>query len=473
MIKPVILCGGKGSRLWPLSRELYPKQFLSVGGGDTLFQDTVSRARALETIDAAGEVLRPLTICNTEHRFLVAEQLQLLGMQGEIVLEPVGRNTAPAIAVSAILCEEQDPVLLVMPADHVLKPLDAFLRSVAQALPLAEQGMLVTFGVRPDRPETGFGYIRRGAPRDDGFLVDAFVEKPDEERARQYQESGEYYWNSGMFMYKASALLAELEKFAPGIVASCRKAVASTVTDLDFVRLDKDAFAACPADSIDYAVMEKTDRCVVVPMQAQWGDLGSWSALYDAGEKDADGNVSIGDVLVQDAKGCYLHSEKKLLAAVGVEDVIAVVTEDSVLVASKDKAQQVKDVVARLKKEGREEAMVHRKVYRPWGSYESTDKAERFQVKRITVKPGQVLSLQKHHHRAEHWIVVRGTAQIVNGDKEFLLTEDQSTYIPTGNVHRLGNPGKILLEIIEVQTGPYLGEDDIVRLEDIYDRVEK
>ncbi len=465
MIKPVILCGGKGSRLWPLSRELYPKQFLAVGGSRTLFQQTVLRAAGLDAQP-------PMTICNTEHRFLVAEQLQGLNISGEIVLEPVGRNTAPAIAAAAVLCEREDPVLLVMPADHIMEPVSGFAAAVAKALPLAEQGMLVTFGVAPDRPETGFGYIKRGAAMGEGFGVASFVEKPDAATALEFQESGEYYWNSGMFMYRASALLAELERFAPEIVAASRGAVEARATDLDFIRLDKKRFSAGPADSIDYAVMEKTGRGAVVPMDVQWGDLGSWSALFDAGKKDDAGNVVLGDVLVQDSRGCYLHSENKLLAAVGLEDVIAVVTADAVLVAHRDQAQQVKEVVNRLHEAGRTEAVLHRKVYRPWGSYESMDIADRFQVKRITVKPGQKLSLQKHHHRAEHWVVVRGTAQIVNGDKEMLLSEDQSTYIPIGNVHRLSNPGKIPLELIEVQTGPYLGEDDIVRLEDVYDRLE-
>ncbi len=466
MIKPVILCGGKGSRLWPLSRELYPKQFLAVGGSRTLFQQAVLRAVGLDA-------LPPMTVCNTEHRFLVAEQLQGLSISGEIVLEPVGRNTAPAIAAAAVLCEREDPVLLVMPADHIIEPISGFATAVAKALPLAEQGMLVTFGVIPDRPETGFGYIKRGAPVGEGFGVASFVEKPDADTALEFKDSGEYYWNSGMFMYRASALLAELETFAPEIVAACRGAVEESSADLDFIRLDKKRFSAGPADSIDYAVMEKTKHGAVVPMDVEWSDLGSWSALFDAGNKDDAGNVVLGDVLVQDSKGCYLHSENKLLAAVGLEDVIAVVTADAVLVAHRDQSQQVKEVVNRLHEAGREEALVHRKVYRPWGSYESMDMADRFQVKRITVKPGQKLSLQKHHHRAEHWVVVRGTALIVNGDKEMLLSEDQSTYIPIGNVHRLSNPGKIPLELIEVQTGPYLGEDDIVRLEDVYDRVEK
>lgn len=465
MIKPIMLCGGSGSRLWPLSRELYPKQFLALQGEKTLLQDTLLRAATLR------DSLPPLAICNREHRFIVAEQVHSLGLTGEIVLEPVARNTAPAVAVAALLCEEQDHVLLVLPADHQIQTTEAFAQAVHKALPLARQGALVTFGITPTTPETGYGYIQRGPATGQGFEVEAFVEKPDADNALRMVSSGDHYWNSGIFMFTARAILRELEEFAPLILESCRQAVARSSNDIDFLRLDADAFAACPSDSLDYAVMEKTRCGMVMPMDVYWSDLGSWSALYDAGVKDPAGNVVSGDVFAQSSRNCYLHSKDRLLAAVGVEDVIAVVTSDAVLVAHKDSSQEVKDVVTRLRQEGRDEAVVHRKVYRPWGSYESTDYADRFQVKRITVNPGQVLSLQKHHHRAEHWIVVRGTAEIVNGDKKLLLSEDQSTYIPIGNVHRLGNPGKIPLEIIEVQTGPYLGEDDIVRLEDIYDRL--
>lgn len=464
MIQPIILGGGTGSRLWPLSRELYPKQFLALAGEATLFQDTVRRAAALP------ETAPPLVLCNLEHRFIVAEQLRALDCSGEIVLEPVGRNTAPAIAVAALRRLADDPLLLVLPADHRIAPQAAFAAAVAAAVPLAEDGVLVTFGVTPAAPETGFGYIRRGEPLGGGFRVAAFVEKPDEDRARAMLAAGGHFWNSGMFLFKASVLLAELERLRPDILAACRAALDASRTDLDFLRLEAAAFAACPEESIDYAVMERTDRAAVVALDAAWSDLGSWAALLAAGDKDAAGNVTTGDVLVEDASGCYLHSRGALLAAVGVSDLIVVVTPDAVLVAHKDKTQQVKTVVNRLRRAKRGEAVAHRKVYRPWGAYETTDLADRFQVKRITVKPGQVLSLQKHHHRAEHWVVVRGTAAIVNGDREILLTEDQSTYIPVGGVHRLGNPGKIPLEIIEVQTGSYLGEDDIVRLEDVYDR---
>ncbi len=465
MIKPIILGGGTGSRLWPLSRELYPKQFLALTGEDTLFQGTVLRAAALP------DALPPLVLCNQEHRFIVAEQLRALDKTGEIILEPVGRNTAPAIAIAALRCLEADPLLLVLPADHQIHPLESFVAAVADAAPLAENGALVTFGIPPTRPETGFGYIRRGEPLGRGYRVSAFVEKPDEPQARAMLAAGNHFWNSGIFLFKASVFLEELERFRPDILAACRQALDASQVDLDFLRLDKAAFSACPEDSIDYAVMEGTDRGAVVPLRAAWSDLGSWAALLEGGDKDAAGNVLTGDVLVEGTKDCYLHSRDSLLTAVGISDLIVVVTSDAVLVAHKDKTQEVKTIVRRLRKAKRGEAVTHRKVYRPWGSYETTDCAARFQVKRITVKPGQVLSLQKHHHRAEHWVVVRGTAAIVNGDKEFLLTEDQSAYIPVGGVHRLGNPGNIPLEIIEVQTGSYLGEDDIVRIEDVYHRI--
>lgn len=465
MIKPILLSGGSGSRLWPLSRELFPKQFLTFSDKTTLFQNTVQRVAALE------DRLQPLTICNIEHRFIVAEQLHALGVEGEIILEPVGRNTAPAITVAALLHQELDPVLLVLPSDHLIAPQEAFAQAVQSALPYAEEGALVTFGITPASPETGYGYIRRGPAKGKSFCISAFVEKPDASQAQSMIDSGDHYWNSGIFMFKASVLLEEMHKFGPEILDACRKAVQSSVRDLDFVRLDKNAFSACPADSLDYVVMEKTDRGIVTPVDVQWNDLGSWTSLFDVGEKDACGNTVSGDVLLQDANNCFLHSNDKLLAAVGIEDIVAVVTSDAVLVAHKNKSQDVKEVVVRLRESRRNEAMTHSKVYRPWGWYETTDTDKRFQVKRITVKPGHVLSLQKHHHRAEHWVVVSGTAEITNGDKKFLLSEDQSTYIPIGIPHRLANPGKIPLEIIEVQTGPYLGEDDIVRMDDIYDRL--
>lgn len=465
MIQPVILCGGCGSRLWPLSRNLYPKQFLALLGEKTLFQETLARVAGLPG------VLAPMTVCNLEHRFIVAEQLRGLGLEGEIVLEPAGRNTAPAIAVAALRCEKRDPVLLVLPADHHIEPREDFARAVEHALPLAEEGRLVTFGIEPTRPETGYGYIRAGRQRGRGHHIDAFVEKPDVKRAEAMLAEGGHYWNSGIFVLKPSAYLREMERFRPEMLAACRRAVAASKADLDFIRLDRKAFEACPEDSIDYAVMEKTDKGVVVPMSAHWSDLGSWHALFEAGQKDAYGNVTHGDVHIHEAQGCYLDSRDKLLTAVGVRDLVVVVTADAVLVADKDASPRVKELVAGLRREGRPEVVSHRKVYRPWGAYETTDQADRFKVKRITVNPGQILSLQKHHHRAEHWIVVRGTAAIVNGDTELVLREDQSTYIPIGNVHRLENPGRIPLDIIEVQTGSYLEEDDIVRLDDVYNRL--
>ncbi|TVM36092.1 mannose-1-phosphate guanylyltransferase/mannose-6-phosphate isomerase [Oceanidesulfovibrio marinus] len=464
MIQPVILAGGKGSRLWPLSRELYPKQYITFPGEGTLFEQTLLRTKLFD------QVAEPVVVCNVEHRFLVAEQLQRLNITGRIILEPVGRNTAPAAAISALMCQDEDPVLLVMPADHKLDG-GVLNEAVEAALPLAEEGYLVAFGIDPEKPETGYGYLQKGQPLQDGFKVDAFAEKPTYELARQYVDSGDYFWNSGIFLFKASAYLDELKQFAPEMYSVCADAVAGVVSDLDFMRLPHDVFASCPSDSVDYAVMEKTDKCAMVVLEnSGWSDLGSWSAIYETGTKDANGNVCQGEVLVDGVKNCYLHSESRLVSAVGVEDLVIVETPDAILVAKKSQAQNVKSIVNTLCENKDEKALLHRKVYRPWGSYEGTDKDERFQVKRIVVKPGHVLSLQKHHHRAEHWIVVSGTAKITNGDKEVLLTEDQSMYIPVGTVHRLENPGCIPLQLIEIQTGSYLGEDDIVRLDDVYGR---
>ena len=463
MIQPVVLCGGKGSRLWPLSRELYPKQFLTFSGENTLFQ------RTLERIGDIPEIGEPLILCNTAHRFFVVEQLRSHNIQGQIVLEPEGKNTAPAIAVSALM-QQDDPLLLVMPADHVLSS-EAFAKAVVAAIPLAEQGLLVTFGVCPERPETGYGYIEVGDSVGEGYRVARFVEKPAEDVAQSYMESGKHYWNSGIFLFKASAFLAELNKFAPEIYAGCKEAVEHLQTDLDFIRLAPELFAKIPEQSIDYAVMEHSDNSAVVPLhESGWNDLGSWKALYDEEEKDEAGNVVKGDILIEDSRDCYIHAESRLVGAVGLQRMIVVETPDAFLVADKDRAQDVKAVVRKLNDAGRPEAQSHSKVYRPWGSYQSIACAGRFQVKRIVVNPGQTLSLQKHHHRAEHWVVVSGTAIITNGENELLLTEDQSTYIPLGQVHRLRNPGCIPLEIVEVQTGSYLGEDDIVRLEDVYGR---
>ncbi|WP_035076502.1 mannose-1-phosphate guanylyltransferase/mannose-6-phosphate isomerase [Maridesulfovibrio zosterae] len=466
MIQPVILCGGKGSRLWPLSRESYPKQFLTVGSEKTLFQETVLRAAAL------GNMAPPVAMCGEELRFLVAEQLLELEVKGDIVLEPESKNTAPAVAISALLKKDKDPLLLVMPADHIIKDKVAFKNSFTKAVKLAEKNFLVTFGIIPDHPETAFGYLHRGTPVDEGFQVLRFEEKPTAEVAAQYYDSGEYFWNSGIFLFRASAFLRELEKYAPGMLTVCEKTLAESLHDLDFFRLSPSEFAKCPEDSIDYAVMEKTDKCVMVELDAGWNDLGTWSSLYLASQKDENNNVLHGDVISSDTQNCYLHSENRLLAAIGLKDIVAVETSDAVFVAHMDKAQDVKKMVESLTAKKRHEVIHHRKVYRPWGTYESTDTGLRYQVKCITVNPGQILSLQMHHHRAEHWVVVHGTAKITNGEKEFMLTEDQSTYIPVGTKHRLENPGKIPLELIEIQTGAYLGEDDIVRFEDLYGRYE-
>ena len=462
-ITPVVLSGGSGTRLWPLSRELYPKQLLKLVGTHTMLQDTVLR---LAGLDAAP----PVVVCNESHRFLVAEQLRQLGMKARaIVLEPVGRNTAPAIALAAYAADP-GALLLVLPADHVIRDAPAFQDAIRRALPAAEAGRLVTFGIVPDAPETGYGYIRRGAADGEVFRIAQFVEKPDLARAQGFLASGEYYWNSGMFLFKASRYIEELQKYAPDIAAAALAGQQHSQPDLDFTRIDKAAFEACRSESIDYAVMEKTADAVVVPLDAGWSDVGSWAALYDASPTDADGNVLLGDVVVEDTEGCLLHAESRLVTAVGLRDHIVVETKDAVLVAPKDRVQDVKKLVARLKAEGRYEHSLHREVFRPWGSYDSIDNGDRFQVKRLTIKPGAVLSLQLHHHRAEHWIVVAGTAQITRGEEVFLLEENQSTYIPLGVKHRIQNPGKIPLHVIEVQSGTYLGEDDIVRFEDQYGR---
>ncbi|WP_282244691.1 mannose-1-phosphate guanylyltransferase/mannose-6-phosphate isomerase [Stenotrophomonas sp. PS02300] len=463
-ILPVILSGGSGTRLWPLSREAYPKQFLALAGEQTMLQATWQRVAPI-----AGRA--PLVVANEEHRFVAAEQLQQLDVQPQaILLEPVGRNTAPAIAVAALeaTLEEGDPVLLVLPSDHVIADEEAFRAAVLRALPAARDGKLVTFGIVPTGPETGYGYIK-AASGDAVRAVDRFVEKPDAETALQYVQSGEYFWNSGMFLFKASRYLAELERLQPAMLAASRNAWQLARRDTDFTRLDKEAFAAVPADSIDYAVMEKTADAVVVPLDAGWNDVGSWTALRDVSAQDADGNAHHGDVIAIDCRNTYAYGER-LIALVGLDDVIVVETDDAVMVGRSDRMQEIKQVVARLKANQRPEATWHRKVYRPWGAYDSIDNGERFQVKRITVKPGGTLSLQMHHHRAEHWVVVSGTAEVTRGDEVILLGENQSTYIPLGVTHRLRNPGKLPLELIEVQSGSYLGEDDIVRFEDTYGR---
>ncbi|WP_115560608.1 mannose-1-phosphate guanylyltransferase/mannose-6-phosphate isomerase [Xanthomonas arboricola] len=463
-VLPIILSGGSGTRLWPLSRESYPKQFLPLVGDKSMLQATWLRSAPV-----AGH--SPIVVANEEHRFMAAEQLQQLGVKpSAILLEPKGRNTAPAIAVAALEATRDgaDPLLLVLPSDHVIRDEAAFQAAVTVAAAAAEQGKLVTFGIKPTAPETGYGYIKDGSGTG-ASAVERFVEKPDLATAQGYLASGEYYWNSGMFLFRASRYLEELRKFHPAIADACQKAWENGKRDADFTRLDKDAFAASPSDSIDYAVMEKTADAVVVPLDAGWNDVGSWSSLLDVSEQDAHGNAHHGDVIQVDCRNTYAYGSR-LIAMVGLEDVVVVETPDAVLVGHRDRIQEVKDVVGRIKADGRSEATWHRKVYRPWGAYDSIDMGQRHQVKRITVKPGAVLSLQMHHHRAEHWIVVSGTAEVTRGDEVLLLTENQSTYIPLGVTHRLRNPGKLPLELIEVQSGSYLGEDDIVRFEDTYGR---
>ena len=469
MFLPVIMAGGSGTRLWPLSRQLNPKQFLPLVDADlTMLQATIKRLDGLEH----G---LPRLICNEHHRFLAAEQLRQLGLEdANIILEPVGRNTAPAITLAALqaLGEQADPIMLVLAADHLIQDVEAFQKSISTALLLAESGKLVTFAITPTSPETGYGYLQLGAPVGaGGFQVSRFVEKPDLSTAKSYLAQGDYFWNSGMFMFRASRFIQELEKFHPEIVSVCRDALAGGQQDMHFTRVDSAIFATSPDVSIDYAVMEKTSDAVMVPLNAGWSDIGSWSALWEAGEKNAQGNLFKGDVLSEKTTGSYVHATHRLVSTVGVQDLIIVETKDAVLVAHKDQVQEVKKIVDQLKAGGRQEQVNHREVYRPWGFYDSIDSGERYQVKRITVKPGEKLSVQMHHHRAEHWVVVSGTARVTNGEKTYLVTENQSTFIPIGQVHALENPGMIPLELIEVQSGSYLGEDDIVRFEDIYGRV--
>lgn len=470
MILPVIMAGGTGSRLWPLSRELYPKQFLTVTGEHSMLQQTVAR---ISDIKHAAPVL----ICNEEHRFIAAEQMRLGGYEhGGIILEPVGRNTAPAIALAALQAvknavDGEDPILLVLAADHIIENEKAFTASVEKALSFAENGQLVTFGIVPTAPETGYGYIKSGKQDGDAYSVSEFVEKPDLTTAQAYLASGNYYWNSGMFLFKASRYLEELAKFAPDILDVCKRAMATPSQDFEFVRVDKAIFATCPDDSVDYAVMEKSQDVVVVPMDAGWSDVGSFSALWEISAKDENQNAIKGDVITVDSNNNYIYAQNKLVSTVGVDNLVIIETKDAILVAHKDKVQDVKSVVNQLKASGRTEVKLHREVYRPWGKYDAIDFGKRDQVKRITVKPGEKLSIQKHHHRSEHWIVVSGTASVTNGDKTILMTENESTYIPLGTIHALENPGKIPLEMIEIQTGSYLGEDDIVRFEDRYGRV--
>ncbi len=473
-IIPVILSGGSGTRLWPLSRNAYPKQFLNLVNSHSLFQETVLRAQAVSPA-------KPIIVCNEQHRFMVAEQLRAIeaGHEG-ILLEPIGRNTAPAVALAALLAvrnhPENSPLLLVLPSDHLIKDQKEFSRVVNSGADAAQAGAIVTFGVMPDKPETGYGYIqadsvgqgtlKSGTVRD----VKTFVEKPDLETAQRYIEDGDYLWNSGMFLFRADRYLQELEKYQPAMLKACETAMKCGHEDLDFIRPDKAAFTDCPADSIDYAVMEQTEVAKVVSLDAGWNDVGAWSSLWEVGEQDEQGNVTKGHVVQEGCCNSLIFSEYRLVSVLGLEDVVVVETPDAVLVAHKDKVQDVKKIVTRLNGSAQSLAMHHRKVYRPWGSYDSVDEGDRFQVKRITVNPGETLSLQKHFHRAEHWVVVSGTAEVTRGDEVTIVTENQSTYIPLGTVHRLSNPGRMPLELIEVQSGSYLGEDDIVRLSDTYGR---
>ncbi len=467
MLTPVILSGGVGSRLWPISREFHPKQFLPLAGELSMLQETMHRTGDLETSE-------PLVVCNEEHRFTVAEQLRQVELNtGALILEPQGRNTAPAVALAALhaIALDPDAVLLVLPADHLIQDVRAFVSAVNKALPLAQNGHLMTFGIIPTSPETAYGYIQRGESLGgDSFEISQFVEKPSKETAQVYLEQGSYLWNSGMFLLQARAYLEELDKHAPQILVCCREAMATAEVDMDFVRPNREAFLACPNDSIDYAVMEKTGRGAVASLDCGWNDIGAWSALWDVAQRDEQGNACRGDVIVDSCSNSYLRSESRLIAALGVDNLVVVETADAVLVADRNKVQDVKRIVTQLKQLGRPEATTHRRVYRPWGSYETLVNAGRFQVKRIIVSPGGTLSLQMHHHRAEHWVVVHGIAQVTCEDKVFMLGEDQSTYIPLGHKHRLVNPGETPLELIEVQSGDYLGEDDIVRFEDIYGR---
>ena len=462
MIKAVLMAGGSGTRLWPLSRAGHPKQFLKLIGDKSMLQSTMKR---LECLDISSSV----TICNEEHRFFVAEQLREIDKLGSILLEPIGRNTAPAIALAAFSADD-DPLLLVLAADHVIQDEAAFTNAINDAVPLAESGKLVTFCVVPNEAHTGYGYIKMGRQVESGFVVDKFIEKPSNEVAHEYLESKGYLWNSGMFLFKASRYLEELKKFRPDIYHACSDSIVSMVTDLDFLRINEENFKACPSESIDYAVMEKTADAVVVPMDAGWCDIGSWSSLWDISDKDSNGNASQGDVLLHNSSDCYVRADKRLVSAVGLNDLVIVDTKDALLVAHKDSVQDAKIIAQKLKKESRSEWKLHREVHRPWGKYDSIDQGERYQVKRITVKPGAKLSVQMHHHRAEHWVVVSGSAKVTNGEKTFLLSENESTYIPIGVIHALENPGKVDLELIEVQSGSYLGEDDIVRFGDRYGR---
>ncbi|WP_071809254.1 mannose-1-phosphate guanylyltransferase/mannose-6-phosphate isomerase [Franconibacter pulveris] len=461
MILPVIMAGGSGTRLWPLSRTLYPKQFLSLTSESTMLQDTLQR---LEKVEHQP----PFIICNESHRFIVAEQLRKANLKHSgILLEPVGRNTAPAVALAALYANRNnnDPLLLVLAADHVINNTDAFAESIKNAIHLANNNHLVTFGIVPDKPEVGYGYIKKGNEiSSNAYQVDAFVEKPNLDKAQHYIEDGHYLWNSGMFMFKASVFLKELEKFRPDILSACKASLEMPETDLDFIRLHQDNFRNCPDDSIDYAVMEKTDSAIVIPLDANWSDVGSWSSLWDISNKDSSGNFVRGDVIIDSSSRSYVYSQHRLVAAVGVEDLIIVETKDALLVAQRDQVQKVKNIVSKLKQAERSEHIQHREVFRPWGSHDTIAEGDRYQVKHVVIKPGQKTAIQVHHHRAEHWVVVSGTAKVYYDEKTYLVAENESTFIPIGVAHAIENPGKIPLEIIEVRSGVYLEEDDVIRI---------
>lgn len=484
-VLPVILCGGSGTRLWPMSRQQYPKQMLALAGDRTMLQATALRIEG-SSLPEGCNLEPPLIVGQEDCRFLTAEQLRQIDRPASaIILEPTGRNTAPALTLAALVAvsREDDPILAVMPADHVITQQENFCKAVAEAIPLAAAGRIVTFGIPPTAPEVGYGYIRRGTPIDGTTAAEIarFVEKPDSDVAKSYIADGNYFWNSGIFILRASTWLSQIERFRPDILKACRAAMDTSAQDSDFIRVGKTAFSACPSDSIDYAVMEHlaTIECegvplgVMLPLDAGWSDVGAWNALWNIADKDDHDNVLVGDVMALDSSNNLVRAESRLVACIGMQDMIVVETPDAVLVAHRDQAHLVKDAVAKLKAAGRSECDLHRKVHRPWGYYDGIDAGQRFQVKRIVVSPGASLSLQMHHHRAEHWVVVTGTARVTRGEEQFLLTENQSAYIPLGTVHRLENPGVVPLEIIEVQSGTYLGEDDIVRFQDHYGRNEK
>ncbi len=478
-ILPVVLSGGSGTRLWPLSRELYPKQLLPLVGEHTMLQETVLRLQGLEGM------AQPLIVCNHEHRFMVAEQLRQIEVEpGAILLEPVARNTAPAVAIAALAAADHtrgvrdpgDPLLLVLPADHVIAEKQVLLSTIAKAAPVAASGKLVTFGITPTRPETGYGYIRAGdgvTGHDGAYSVAEFVEKPDRPTAEQYLADGGFYWNSGMFLFRAGQFLDELKRFQPAMLKACRRAYDEARADLDFLRLDREGFAASPSDSIDYAVMEKTADAAVVPLDAGWNDVGNWGALYDAKSADDDGNVLIGDVCTAETSNCYIHAGHRLVTTLGIDGFIVVETADAVLVAPRDRVQEVKQIVNKLRDDRRREIQLHREVFRPWGSADSIGKGDRYHVNRLLIKPGGSQSLQLHNRRAEHWVVVRGKAEITSDSEVYELLENQSTYIPVGTPHRIHNPGEAPLEMIEIQTGSHIDESDIVRLEDTYGRADE